>query len=96
MRAPWSGRQHCSRKVSQNVDVSGSSLLSLEGQQRYCSHRAILVAIVSQNSFVLVVMGCRTIIARYIAKWGIAQMRLCETKYQGGGIAPCWGVPTSL
>ena len=29
-------------------------------------------------------MGYRTIIARYVAKWGIAQMCLCETKYQGG------------
>ena len=29
-------------------------------------------------------MGHRTIIARYVAKWGIAQMCLCETKYQGG------------
>ena len=33
--------------------------------------------------------GYRTIIARYVAKWGIAQMCLCETKYQGG-IAPFW------
>ena len=48
------------------------------------SYRAILVAIVSQNSFVLVAMAYRTIIARYAAKWGIAQMCLCETKYQGG------------
>ena len=29
--------------------------------------------------------GYRTIIARYVAEWGIAQMCLCETKYQGGG-----------
>ena len=30
----------------------------------------------------------------YRATWcnmGIAQMCLCETKYQGGGIAPFWG-----
>ena len=129
--------------------------------QRYFSYRAILVAIVLQNSFVLVFygvsrnfkkilvsvkfvsailgpemgapilwtpgkcvlsagktmsvkfpffgggfwgggggsadfifMGARiflTIIARCVAKWGIAQMFLCETKCQGGGIAPCWG-----
>ena len=39
----------------------------------------------------LVFMGYRTIIARYVAKWGIAQMCLCEMKYQGGGIAPFWG-----
>ena len=36
-------------------------------------------------------LGHRTIIARYVAKWGIAQMCLCEAKYQGGGIAPFWG-----
>ena len=29
-------------------------------------------------------------IARYVAKWGIAQMCLCEAKYQGE-ISPCWG-----
>ena len=65
-------------------------------QQRYFSYRAILVAIVSQNSFVLVFMGYRTIIARYVAKWGIAQMCLCETKYQGGVSHHFGGVLTSL
>ena len=39
----------------------------------------------------LVFLGYRTIIARYVAKWGIAQMCLRDTKYQGGGIAPFWG-----
>ena len=56
----------------------------LEAQQRYFSYRAILAAIVSQNCFVLAFMGYRTIIARYVARWGIAQMFLCEMKYQGG------------
>ena len=51
----------------------------------------ILAAIVSQNSFVLVFVGYRTILARYVAKWGIAQMCLCETKYHRGYIAPFWG-----
>ena len=64
-------------------------LRSLEAQQRYFSYRAMLVAIVSQN--VLVFMGPRTIIARYVAKWGTALMCLRETEYQGGGIAPFWG-----
>ena len=59
-------------------------LEGLEAQQRYSSDRAILVAIVSQDSFVPVFVGYRTIIARYVAKWGIAQMCLCEIKYQGG------------
>ena len=53
-------------------------------QQRYLSYRAMLVAIVSQNSFVLVLMGYRTFIARIVAKWGIALMCLCEIKYQRG------------
>ena len=65
--------------------------LILEAQQRYFSYRAKVVAIVSQNYLVLVFLGYRTIIARYVAKWGIAQMCLCETKCQGGGIAPFWG-----
>ena len=69
--------------------------LGLEAQQRYFSYRAILVAIVSQSSFVLVFMGYRTIIARYVAKWGIAQMCLCEAKCQGGVSHHFGGVPTS-
>ena len=60
-------------------------------QQRYFSYRALPVAIVSQNSFVLVFMAYRTIIARYVAKCGIAEMCLCETKYPEGSIAPFWG-----
>ena len=62
----------------------------LQAQQRYFSYRAMLVAIVSQNSVVLVFMGYRTTIARDVAKCGIAQMCLCRTKYQGGGLAPFW------
>ena len=64
---------------------------ALEAQQRYFSYCAILVAIVSQNSFVPVFVGYRTIIARYVAKGGIAQMCLCETKYQGGVSHHFWG-----
>ena len=37
--------------------------------------------------FLLWDIAVRTIIARYIATWGIAQMCLCEANYQGG-IAP--------
>ena len=57
----------------------------------------MLVAIVSQNSFVLAFVGYRTTIARYVAKRGIAQMCLCETKYQGGVVSHHFGgVLTSL
>ena len=38
----------------------------------------------------LVFVGYRAIIARYVAKWGIAQMCLCETS-TNGGIAPLGG-----
>ena len=68
----------------------------LEAQQRYFSYRAILVAIVSQNSFVLVFMGYRTIIARYVAKWGIARMCQCKIKCRGGVSHLFAGVLTSL
>ena len=68
--------------------------MHLEAQQRYFSYRAILVAIVSRNPFVLVFVGYRTIFARYVTKRGIAQMCLCETKYQGGVIAPSGGSAT--
>ena len=56
----------------------------------------MLAAIVAQNSFVLVFMGYRTIIARYVAKWGIAQMCLCEAKYQGGASHQFGEVLTTL
>ena len=64
---------------------------ALEAQQRYFSYRAMLVVIVSQNYFVLVFMGYRTIIARHVAKKGIAKMCLCETKYQVGVSHHSWG-----
>ena len=65
--------------AKQNLEIR-ADITCLEDQQRYFSYRAILVAVVSQNSFVLVFMGYRTVIARYVAKWGIAQMSLCEAK----------------
>ena len=68
----------------------------LEAQQRYFSYRAMLVAIVSQNSFVLVFMGYRTVIARYVAKWGIAQMCLCKLSTNGGVSHHFGGVLASL
>ena len=85
------GRRDPPKSGSSESHVLKSSSQDLEAQQRYFSYRAILAAIVSQNYFVLVFVGYRTIIERYVAKWGIAQMCLCETKYQGGGIAPFWG-----
>ena len=72
-----------------------ATYLFLEAQQRYFSYRAILVAIVSRNSFVLVCVGYRTIIVRYVANWGIAQVCLCETKCSGGVSHHFGGVLTS-
>ena len=63
---------------------------SLEAQQRYFSCRAILAAIVSQKHLVLVFMGYRTIIARYVAKWG-AHRHACVKLSTKGGIAQFWG-----
>ena len=40
----------------------------------------------------LVFLGYRTSIARYVAKWGIALICLCKRRHQGGGIAPSWGI----
>ena len=79
------------KRVVAKLEMSG-----LEAQKRYFSYRAILAAIVSQNSFVLVFVGYCTIITRYVAKWGIAQMCLCETKSQWGVSHHFGGVPTSL
>ena len=43
----------------------------------------------------LLIYGVLQIIARKVAKWRIAQMYLCETKYREGGgeggVAPLWG-----
>ena len=46
--------------------------------------------------FGLVFMGYRTIIARYVAKWGIARMCLCKIKYHWGVSHHFGGVLTSL
>ena len=75
------------RKSNSKLNISCQlRSADLEAQQRYSAYRAILfVAIVSQKYFVLVFVGYRTIIARYVAKWGIAQMCLCETSRAKGG-----------
>ena len=70
----------------------------LRGPTAILSYRAILVAIASQNFFVLVFMEYRTIIiiARYVATWGIAWMCLCKIKYHWGVSHHFGGVMTSL
>ena len=74
-----------SKRALRGIKMSRRALwVYLEAQQRYFSYRAMLVAIVSQNFFVLVLVGFRTSIARYVAKRGIAQMCLCELSTQGG------------
>ena len=52
-----------------------------------------IAAIVSQNSFVRLLLGYRASIARYVAEWGIALICLCRTKHKGGYSTPlgeCW------
>ena len=53
----------------------------------------MLVAIGSQSSFVLVFVGHRTIIARYVAKWGtVLHTCVCvKPSTKRAGIAPFWG-----
>ena len=53
---------------------------TLEAQQRHFSYRAILGSIALQKSSVLVFMVYHTVIARYVAKWSIVQVCLCELK----------------
>ena len=72
--------------------LSGHGGPRLEAQQRYLSYRTTLVAIVSQTSFVLAFMRCFTLVAICCDKGhSIAQLCLCETRRQGGGIAPFGG-----
>ena len=42
----------------------------LRGPARYFSYRTMLIATVSLNYLVLVLVGCHKIIARYVAKLG--------------------------
>ena len=42
--------------------------------------------------FVLVFLGYRTSIARYVAKWGIALICLCKTRHQEGVSHPVGGL----
>ena len=69
--------------VNSGLDEKGVEVTLVEecfeAKQRYFSYRVILEGIVLQNSLVLVLLVYRTLIARYAAKWGIAQMCL-----------PCW------
>ena len=70
--------------------------LLLEAQQRHFSYRAILVAIVSQESFVLAFMGYRTIIARYVAKWVSRRCACVKLSTQRGVSHNFGGVLDSL
>ena len=72
---------HC-EETGETARFAAAFRMRLEAQQRYFSHRTMLVAIVSQNSFVLVFMGYR----RDAPVWTSCQ----------GGVAPFWGVLSSL
>ena len=50
----------------------------------------------SKNLFILPGIFSPEILVRYVAKWGIAQMCLCRTKYQGEASHHFEGVVTSL
>ena len=57
----------------------------LEAQQRYFSYRAILVAIVSQSSVVLVFMGYRTIITDYMLQNRVSHKHACAKQTNNVG-----------
>ena len=84
--APWKPFWETLRKLflRGSLEVISGSLY-IEAQQRYLSYRAILVAIVSQTLPCLF-LWYRTIIVRYVAKRGIAQMCLCELSHHFGGV----------
>ena len=63
---------------------------------RFISHDTCSDSIAKSCVLVFFFMGYHTIIARYVAKWGIAQMCLCKIKYQGKGSHHFGGVLTSL
>ena len=51
----------------------------------------LLLAVVSQSSFVLVLRGHRATIARHVAEWGITRTCLQNWKYQEGIVTPLGG-----
>ena len=71
--------------------MRGDSLWLKQKCRRYFSYRAILVAIVSQNCFVLVFMWYRTL-SRDTLQNGVSHGCACvKLSTKGGGIAPFWG-----
>ena len=69
----------------------------LEAQERYLSYRAILVAIVSQNYFVLAFVGVSHKYRAICSKTGGSHRCACEKiSARGGGYRTFGGVPTSL
>ena len=64
--------------------------VTLRGPAAVLSYRAMLAAIVSLNSLVLVSMGIVQFVLRYVAIWGIAQVCLCETKYYLHHLGECF------
>ena len=73
-----------------------NGFMNLEAQQRYFSYRALLVAIVSQNSFVLVFMGYRTVIARYVENGASHRCACVKLSAKGGVSHHFGGLLTSL
>ena len=81
-------------QVLQHLAGNASTMLTahpfLISQQRTCSDS---IAKLFRACFF---MGYRTIIARYVAKWGIARMCPCKIRYQWGVSHHFGGVLASL
>ena len=90
--AIWASGNPCKLDQEALANESMNSvyrLKPLEAPVALLSHIAMLVAIVSQNSFVLkhVFVGYRTILERDVAKLGIAWMCPSETKHVFVGVS---------
>ena len=87
LRRVWRGREG-SRNLRPPLLYAPMQKSSKRYPSYDMTYRTMLVAIVSsQDSFVFFFFGggggYRAIVARYVAKWGIGQMCLCKTRYQG-------------
>ena len=77
--------------ISEHFGSIKPAAAGLEAQQRYFSYRAIPVAIVSQNVFVLVFLWGIAQLSRDTLQNGVSHRCACVKLSTKGGIAPFWG-----
>ena len=81
-------------EILSQVSKQKNARVSSEAQQRYCAHCAMLLAIASLNSFVLVLMGIGRIahLSRNMLQNGVSHRCVCVKLTTQGGITPFGGV----